>query len=58
MTQVTHRSRNKKYRRVYPYQCERCARKRITFVHARAKAKVCQKCELDHFVQEHQGTMF
>ena len=41
-----HKSRNRKYRRVYPYECiGGCNKRRIAFNWERAKAKICVRCE-------------
>lgn len=39
------KSRNKKWRHVYPYICKGCGKKRIAFEHDRAKAEMCKNCE-------------
>lgn len=32
-------------RTAYPYECQHCTIKRITFDHARAKSRCCGRCE-------------
>jgi len=51
------KSRNKKYRRVYPYVCTGCNKKRIAFEYTRAKGKLCTHCEVEK-LNENQATLF
>lgn len=51
------KSRNKKWRHVYPYICIGCSKKRIAFDHERAKGKICTRCELK-IPNENQATLF
>lgn len=39
------KSRKKKWRHVYPYECNGCHKRRIAFVHERAKLGLCKRCE-------------
>lgn len=50
-------TRNKKWRRVYPYICAGCRRRRIAFVYERAKRQMCLCCERDK-VDPNQGQLF
>lgn len=40
------KTRNKKWRHVYPYTCTGCGRKRIAFDHTRAAGGMCTLCEV------------
>jgi len=51
------KTRDKKYRKVYPYVCTECGKRRIAFVFERAKAGKCTKCE-QQIVDESQGKLF
>lgn len=51
------KSRNKKWRHVYPYTCAGCGRRRIAFVYERAHKGICTRCEKPE-VDKDQGKLF
>lgn len=51
------RTRNKKWRHVYPYTCTGCGRRRIAFVYERAHKGICTRCE-EPEVDKDQGKLF
>lgn len=47
----------KKWRRINPYICEKCHKRRLTFFFQRAEAKICAKCSKDE-VPDNQPSLF
>lgn len=47
----------KKWRRINPYRCKCCGKKRFAFGYDRAKTAVCRKCEKEPD-NENQPTLF
>ncbi len=52
------KSRNKKWRHVYPYICKGCGKRRIAFDHERAKREICQNCERTYDLMKDQPRLF
>jgi predicted Zn-ribbon and HTH transcriptional regulator len=47
----------KKWRRINPYTCKKCGRRRLSFYFGRAKTKLCQKCRRE-IIDENQLKLF
>lgn len=47
----------RRWRHVYPYICIGCGKKRIAFMHDRAAAQICTRCEIPK-EDARQGKLF
>lgn len=47
----------KKWRRINPYICDKCHKRRLSFFFQRAEAKICAKCSKDE-VPNNQPSLF